>query len=124
MGRVTKIRARQTRANEKYTADDTSLATDGEVETRVRQHSSLFHHARNEVIKLYFTNGDLTNITTYDNDAEDNILIDTSFVYANGDLTEIEKVTFNSDGSEYLHLSKSFEYDVDGNLVKINNNKV
>jgi len=122
---VTKLRGRQTRASEKYDPSGTGLASDSEVEARVLQHSSLFHHNREDVIKLTFDiNGNLTDIKTFNNDAEGILLGHSSFVFTNGDLTRIEKKVYLEDGSGlYMHLTKDFTY-LNGNLDKIINTKI
>lgn len=126
MGRVTKLRGAQTRASEKYDPSGQSLASDSEVEARVRLHSTLFHHNRDDVIKLLFDiDQNLTDIKTFNNDAEDLLLAHSAFTFINGEITEIDKKVYAQDGSElYMHLKKTFNFDANGNLTSITNTKI
>jgi len=123
---ITRLRGRQTRASEKYDPSGTGLASDKEVESRVRQHSSLFHHNRNDVIKLTFdSNRNLTDIKTFNNDNEDVLLAHSSFTFSGDDITEIDKKVYSEDGTTlYMHLKKTFTFDTEGTLVSIENNKI
>lgn len=123
---VTKLRGRQTRASEKYDPSGTGLASDAEVEARVKSHSSLYHHNRDEVIKLTFdTNENLTDIKTFNNNTEDILLAHSNFTFSNGNLIEINKKVYKEDGSAlYMHLRKTFSFDINGNISSIGNEKI
>jgi len=123
MARVTKLRAKQTRAGEKYTGDNNSLATDGEVEARTLKHSANFHHNRNDYTKFNFTDGVLTEIETYDNSNLDNLLAKSTFEFTNGTLTNITKIIYNEDGTVYTELSKDLNYE-NFTINSIENTKV
>ena len=124
---VTKLRGRQTRASEKYDPSGTGLASDSEVEARVKLHSALFHHNRNDVIKLVFdTAGNLSEINTFNNAAEDILYGSSIFTFdSRGNLNLITQKVYNQDGlSLYSHIDKIFTFDVDDNLVSIKNSKI
>jgi len=123
---VTRLRGKQTRANEKYDPKGAGLASDAEVEARVQQHSSLFHHNRTDVTKLIFdTQGDLTDIKTFNNDDEDILLAHSAFTFSDGNISVIEKKIYSSDGSAlYMHLKKTFNFDANGSLQNIQNEKI
>ena len=88
-------------------------------------HEQLFHHDRNEVIKLIFSNGTLTDIKTYNNEAGDILLAHSAFIFAGETLSIIEKITYNIDGIDiYQHLKKTFIYDMQDNLERIINEKI
>jgi len=120
---VTKLKGRQTSANDKYDPSGTGLASDREVELRVQQHSQMFHHNTNDVIKLYFTDGLLSSIKTFNNDDEDILLGETTFTFESGDLSEIVKKIYNDKGELYMHLKKTFIFN-NGELLKITNEKI
>ena len=126
MAGVTKLRGRQTRASEKYDPSGQGLASDSEVEARVRQHSTLFHHNRGDVTKLTFDSEEnLTDIKTYIDDDESILLAHSNFTFTEGNLSEINKKVYTVDGSEiYMHLKKSFTFTVNGTLDKIINEKI
>ena len=123
---VTKLRGKQTRANEKYDPSGAGLASDAEVEARVKLHSSLFHHNRDDITKLIFDiNNNLTDIKTFNNANEDILLAHSSFTFVNGEISVIDKKVYKSDGlSLYLHLTKTFLFDANGNLTSIDNKKI
>lgn len=124
---VTKLRGRQTRANDKYDPLGNGLASDAEVESRVRQHSSLFHHNRTDVTKLLFgTDGALTDIKTFNNEEEDILLAHSAFSFDDfGNLISIDKKVYTVDGSElYMNTVKTFTFDDFGNLLSIGNEKI
>jgi len=123
---VTKLRGRQTRASEQYNPSGTGLASDSEVEARVRQHSSLFHHNRNDYTKLYFdTSGNLTDIKTFSDAIETLLLAHTAFTFLNGNLNTIDKKVYNENGiGLYLNTIQTFNFDVNGNLTSIDNKKI
>jgi len=122
MGRVTKIRASQTRAGEAYTKQDNSLATDREVEERVKKHSTLFHHNRNDnTIFSFDADGNLTSIEIKDPDTNDTLQkTDLSFD-TDGNLSIIEKTIYDSADTVYTKLKKTLDFDADGNLSSISN---
>ena len=123
MARLTKLRARQTRAAEEYSADDFNLATDGEVETRVRKHSALFHHNRNDKTEFTFNaQGDLIRMEILTPNGID-LLQQTDFVYdINGNMTTVIKEVFDEDLNQYVKLQKDFNFDGNGNISSIDNN--
>ena len=125
MARLTKLRARQTRAAEEYTADDFNLATDGEVERRVLQHSSSFHHNRNDnSIFTFNVDGDLTKIEITTQDGL-SLLQETLFTYdANKNITQITKEVWDDSSQQYLKLQKDFNFDANGNITNIVNTKI
>lgn len=120
MARVTKIRAPQTRAAEKYDIVEESLATDNEVETRVRKHSSLFHHNRNDNTQFIFDSlGRLSEINIIKPGTIE-LLQKSIFTFdIDNNLSNITKTIY--DGLEiYTTLSKDFIY-LNGNLLEIQN---
>jgi len=124
MARLTKIRANQTRAADAYTADNNNLATDGEVEQRVRKHSELFHHNRDDkTVFTYDVNGNLSKLEIY---ADDNIslLQETSYTYLNNSILQIVKEVWDADLLQYLKLQKDFIYNASGNIISIQNTKI
>ena len=123
---VTKLRGRQTRASEKYDPSGTGLASDSEVEARIRKHSELYHHNRNDVTKLYFdTNENLTDIKTYNDSNENVLLAHSAFEFIDGNLSKIIKKVYENNGAKlYMHLEKIFSFDINGNLESIANNKI
>ena len=127
MGGITKLRGIQTRASDSYNPDDVGLASDAEVEARVRKHSKYFHHNRDDVTKLTFDSvGNLTEIKTYNNDNEDKLYAESLFDFDDlGNLTEIEIKIYEEDSDDlYMHLKKTFNFDDYGNLTKIDNEVV
>ena len=123
---VTKLRGRQTRASEKYDPSGTGLASDAEVEARVKKHSELYHHNRDDVTRLYFdTSENLTDIKTYTDSNENVLLAHSAFTYSDGNLSKIINKVYEKDGSTlYSHIEKIFSFDANGNLETITNNKV
>lgn len=122
MARVTKFRSRQTRAADTYSADDENLATDGEVEQKVRKHSTLFHGVRdNNTHFIFDADGNLSQIITQD-PANAELYKQTDFVFdANGNLSQIVKEIKDVDGSSYTKLQKDLLFDINGNLNEIQN---
>ena len=122
MARLTKLRAKQTRAGDNYTADDSNLATDGEVEARVRKHSSIFHGVRDDDTVFSFDDsGNLSNITAYIKDGSD-VLKDTDFSFdASGNLVTIISEVFDMELNSYAKKQKDFYYDENNNINKIIN---
>ena len=122
MPRLTKLRAHQTRASERYDIEEENLATDKEVEERVRKHSRLFHKFRDDNTYFNFdTEGNLTQILTKDQTNTDILQqVDFSFDVA-GNLSSIVKEVFDENLDRYLKLQKNFNFDVNGNLESIEN---
>jgi len=88
-------------------------------------HDELFHHDRNEVIKLTTVNGVLTEIKTYNNDTEDVLLVHTQFTFIDEVLQVINKITYNTDGvGVNRHIRKTLVYDIQDNLQKMINEKI
>ena len=88
-------------------------------------HKELFHHDRNEVIKLIFVSGVLTDIKTYNNEAGDILLAHSAFTFIDEVLQKIDKITYNINGIDiFQHLRKTFIYDIQDNLEKIINEKI
>jgi hypothetical protein len=121
LGRITKIRAEQTRADEKYDPSGHSLATDSEVESRIRKHSALFHHGRDDNSKMTFdADGKLTDIRVWD-ETDTLLLQHSEFTYdLSGNLTTLVKTVWEEDGAEYTKLQKDF-LTVNGILTEIQN---
>ena len=118
MGRITKFRAPQTRAAEEYDTSGENLATDKEVETRVRKHSSLFHHFRNDNTSFNFDNeGNLAQILV--KNENDDVLTQVDFDFVDGDLNKITK-EIKDEGQSYVKYEKTFIFD-DGTLSSIDN---
>jgi len=126
MGGVTKLRGRQTNASKIYDPLGTGLASDGEVEARVKLHSALYHHNRNDVTKLLFDDDqNLTDIKTFNNENEDILLAHSAFTFDNGNISEIDKKIYSEDGNTlYIQLKKTFNFDTNGNLTSIDNKLV
>lgn len=125
MAVFTKTRGTQSRASEQYNPNSDSLATDKEVEDRVRKHSSFFHSNRNEFTEYVLdVNGVLTDIMTYADDTKMHIHNQTNFIYTLGVLTEINKRVYESDGiTLYSHTTKTLNY-IGTDLVDITTVKV
>jgi len=126
VGGVTRLRSHQTRASERYDLEQENLATDQEVETRVRKHSSLFHHNRNDNTELEFdAQGNLSEINVYSEDGLILLARSTFSFDAGGNLNSINKKVYEMDGSEiYMELQKDFVFDTNGNLSDIQNTKI
>jgi len=107
---------------EKWT--DAPKITLQELDAFVLAHNKMFHHDRDEKIKLFFDyNEILTDIKTYG--AENLLLVHTSFGYLEDVLSVIEKITYTTDGSNiFQHIKKTFVYDDGNNLEKIVNEKI
>jgi septation ring formation regulator EzrA len=121
MGGVTKIRARQTRAEEAYDISGGNLATDKEVETRVRKHSALFHHYRDDNTHFHFdVDGNLNKIVISD-DSDTDKYQQSDFTFdSDGNLSSIIKEIWDPEGNQYVKMQKDFLF-VDGNLTEIQN---
>lgn len=122
MARLTKLRSTQTRAAERYDTEEENLATDREVELRVRKHSALFHSYRDDNTHFTFdASGDLTQIITQDpTDVSLYKQADFSFD-ASGNLTQIIKEVWDHEGNSYVKMQKDFSFDASGNLTEIQN---
>ena len=96
-----------------------------QIHNNPHNHEKLFHHDRNEVTKLTFNNGTLTDIKTYNDDQETILLAHTRFTFLQDTLNVIDKITYTIDGTGiHQHLRKTFIYDANNNLEKINNEKI
>ena len=122
MARLTKLRARQTRAGDSYTADNSNLATDGEVEARVRKHSAIFHGTRNDDTTFSFDGeGNLSNITVCASGTSD-ILKSVDFIFdENGNLSSMINEVFDLELNSYIKKQKDLSYNTNGNIENISN---
>ena len=118
---LTKIRSRQTRAADEYSPEGDNLATDTEVENRVRKHSSIFHNIRNFDIKFEFnSNDDISKITYYKQGTTD-VLKEANFTYnSDNDIDTITKEIFDNDLNSYNKVKIEFTYD-NGDIKNIKN---
>jgi len=122
MARLTKLRAPQTRASEKYDTGGENLATDAEVEKRVRKHSALFHHNRDDNSEFNFdADGNLAQITVTDPLGIE-VLQQSDFTFSlDGNLSQIIKEIWDEEGNQYVKFQKDFIFDSNGNLETIEN---
>jgi hypothetical protein len=122
MARLTKLRAHQTRASERYDTEEENLATDQEVEQRVRKHSALFHGFRDDNTHFDFdTSGNLAQIITQD-PTDTNLYKQSDFTFdTSGNLTQIIKEIWDHEGQSYVKMQKDFIFDSNGNLIEIQN---
>jgi hypothetical protein len=126
MGGVTKLRVQQTRADEKYDPIGDSIASDKEVEARVKKHSSMFHDSREEYKEFVYTSKLLTELNTY-YDVGKTIKAETNdYVYSgNKTLISTERKIYDDDGvTLYSHIIKTFNYDGQGDLIGIVTTKI
>lgn len=112
MAFITKTRGTQSRANEQYNPNSDSLATDKEVEDRVKKHSAFFHSSRNQFTEYVLDgSGTLTDIMTYVDDTKTQLHNQSNFTYTLGVLTEINKRVYENDGiTLYSHTQKLLNY--------------
>jgi len=120
MARLTKMRARQTRAADNYSASDESLATDGEVERRVRKHSAIFHGIRDDNTEFIFEDGVLSSIKVYLPDTDD-VIKSSDFTFDNGILTGIYNEVYDLELDVYVKKQKDLSYDSTGTIESIKN---
>jgi hypothetical protein len=125
MGFKTKIRGEQTKAGQSYNpASEHSLATDKEIENRSLKHEKFFHHSRTEFTRYVYTgNMSLSEIKTFLEATEENLLVHTEFTYNNGDLELIDKKVYEDTGELYEHTQKTLVYS-NGILTEMNTNKI
>lgn len=125
MAFITKTRGSQTRAGEEYNPLSDGLASDREVEDRVKRHSADFHSNRNEFTEYILDEfGVLTDIMSYADDTKTQIYTQTNFVYTEGSLTQINKRIYEPDGiTLYAHTQKVLNY-VGDTLVDITTVKI
>ena len=123
MGRLTKIRSSQTRAKEEYNPSGDNLATDNEVESRVKKNEELFLGNRDENQKMTFdVEGNLTDLRKWD-DTDTILLEHNEYVYTNGDLTSITETVWDDLGEEYTKMTKTF-LRTNGTVSEIQNRLV
>jgi hypothetical protein len=121
MARLTKMRAKQTRAAESYTASDENLATDGEVERRVLKHSEMFHgNSNNNTVFTFDSSGVLSEINNYN--ANDDLIKHSVFTFDNfNTLTGIYLEVYDPELNLYIKKQKDISYDAYGNIHSIKN---
>lgn len=124
MARLTKLRGSQTRASEEFNPQsDDHLATDKEINERVLKHSSQFHHNRNDRTEFIFDiDGNISSIKVYNSD-KSLLLQESNFIFNADEISSITKIIYNDDGSVYTELQKSFVF-VDGDISEIINEKI
>lgn len=119
MARLTKLRAHQTRASESYDTEEENLATDKEVEQRVRKHSWIFHGNRDDTTEFTFSNDNIQSIETKNGTS---LYKKTDFTFdSDGNIQTLIKEYFDENLQSYVKMKKDFLFDSDGNIQNIQN---
>lgn len=120
MAGVTRIRGLQTTAGASFDSkDENNLATDREVEERIKKHSYMFHNNGNGKTEFEFDeDNNITSIKIFDN--ENNIKQESTFLFESGILTKIVKEIFDENQISYSKIQKDFVYN-NGNIQLVTN---
>jgi len=122
MARLTKLRAKQTRAGDKYAPSEENLATDAEVEARVRKHSQIFHGVRDDNTVFSFdADGILNAIDSYKPGNTEKLKHSEFSFDSDGSLTGIYIEIYDINLNSYVKKQKDISYDSDGIITGISN---